>query len=588
MLEDRFELIDVALGRKIPDTWVRGGSLVNVLTGEILESCNIAISHGRIASVGLSEVQAKDDALILNAEGFYVLPGLIDGHVHIESSMLRPIEFCRATLPHGTTSVLIDPHEITNVLGLDGVRYMLDESEGLPLKFFVQIPSCVPSAPNLETSGASINGKDVALALNWQRVVGLAEVMNFPGVLLKDPNILDEIRITLERGKIVEGHAPGLGLRELNAYASAGVKGDHESISSEEAIMKLRLGMTLEIREGSSAKNLEAIIPSLLAKKIDLRHCLLVTDDKHADEILSEGHVDHLLHQAIFQGVDPVKAIQMVTINVAEHFHLESEIGSISPGRSADLTIVKNLEDPKPAYVFSNGCLVAKDGKLTSKLTPFQCPETVRRSIHLKRQILPSDFEIPVATGSSSLDVLVIGVKDGEAYTHRLVERMRVENGLLVPDLKKDILKVSVIERHKATGNIGLGFVEGFGIKKGAIGSSVGHDSHNIIVLGTNDTDMAHAVSSIARMDGGIVAVKSRRAIARLPLHIAGLMSDQNAHEVVKGLRKIQEAVENLGTTLRSPFMTLSFLPLAVIPHLRITDKGLVDVDKFKTVSLLA
>lgn len=586
MFEERVRLVDVALGRKKADVVLRGGSLINVLTGEIIESCDIAICGRRIASVGVTDVKIDRDSLIIDARGLYVIPGLIDGHIHIESSMLRPIEFCRVVLPFGTTSVVVDPHEIANVLGLRGVRYILDESEELPLNFFVQIPSCVPAAPGMETSGAEFDEKDIAVALQWSRVVGLAEVMNYPGVLSGDSKLLAEIRTTLEAGKIVEGHAPGLDLSKINAYISLGIKGDHESVSGEEAVTKLRLGMYLEIREGSSMKNLRTIVASLLGLDIDLRHCILVTDDKHADDLLDEGHMNHLLHRVIEEGVDPVRAVQMATINVAEHFHLEDTIGSVSPGRLADLVLVKNLETPNPSYVFSNGVLVARDGRLTCRLSPFQCPEVVRKSIHLRGTISQSDLKIPAVADSIRMDVLVIGVRDGQAYTDRLVENMPVENGLIASDVNRDLLKVAVIERHKATGNIGLGFVKGFGIQTGAISSSVGHDSHNITVVGTNDVDMSVAVSSIAKMDGGIVVVQDQKIVAFLALPIAGLMSDKDAWWVSERLKKTCEAAKSLGVTLSSPFMTMSFLPLAVIPHLRITDKGLVDVDQFKIVPL--
>ncbi len=588
MFEERVDLIDVALGGKKADTIVRGGSLVDVMTGRILESCDVALFGSRIASVGVSDVLAKRNTLVIDAEGLYILPGLIDGHIHIESSMLRPIEFCRAVLPFGTTSVVIDPHEIANVLGLEGVCYMLNETENLPLKFFIQIPSCVPAAPSLETSGAKLDEKDIAEALCWRRVVGLAEVMNYPGVLAKDTKMMAEIRTTLESGGIVEGHAPGLNLRELNAYTSLGIKGDHESTSGEEALEKLRLGMTLEIREGSSTKNLKSIIGSLLDYGADLRHCILVTDDKHADDLLLEGHMNHLLRRAIEEGVDPIRAVQMATINVAEHFHLESEIGAISPGKLADLVLIEDLENPTPSYVFSNGTLVAKDGNLVYRMPSFQCPETVKKSIHLRSPVLPSNLRITPPEDSPFVDVLVIGVKEGESRTERLVEQLEVKNGSVALDIERDILKVSVVERHKATGNIGLGFVKGFGIKKGAIGSSVGHDSHNITVVGTSDNDMAYAVSSISDMGGGIIVVESQRTVANLPLPIAGLMSTKQAGEAAEELRKVREATRTLGAKLGFPFMVLSFLPLAVIPRLRITDKGLVDVDQFKIVSLFA
>jgi len=579
------ELVGVALGREPADIVIKGGRLVNVDTAEIEDGVDVALKGKRIALVGDGRHCIRKGTTVIEAKGKYLTPGLFDAHVHVESSMVTVTQFARAVLPHGTTGVFIDPHEIANVLGMLGVKIMLDEGADLPLKVFVTIPSCVPSAPGLETNGAEIGPADIAEGLKWERVVGLGEVMNFPGVLAGDKKTHGEIRAALDRHKVVEGHAPGLLDRRLSAYVAAGIRSDHESITREEAIEKLRLGMKLEIREGSTAKNLKALVKPIIELKLDTRHCLLATDDRHPSDLVREGHMDHVIRRAIEEGLDPIRAIQMATINTAEHFGVDGELGSISPGKLADILIVNDIEKFSAEKVIADGWLVAENGRLTIKFPAPRYPKFARRTMNLK-QVTPKDFDVRAPVKKGKVKVRVIGLVEGQVFTKQEIASLKVEDGLVKSDLGNDILKAAVVERHRATGNIGRGFVRGFGMKKGAIASSVGHDAHNITIVGTNERDMAVAVNVVARMGGGQVVVNKGKVLSKVELPIAGLMSDKPVEAVSSELEVLHRVAKRLGIELKSPFMRLSFLPLAVIPKLRITDKGLVDVEKFKLVDL--
>jgi len=580
---DRISLVNVALGKAPADLVLMGGKLVNVETAEIESKVDIAIKGDRIALVGDAKHCIGAETRVIDASGKYILPGLLDAHVHIESSMMTVTQFARAVLPHGTTGVFIDPHEIANVLGMLGVKFMLDEGDRLPLKVFVTLPSCVPSAPGLETSGAEINQNDIVKGLKWRRVVGLGEVMNYPGVLAGNKKMRDEIDAALNAQKVVEGHAPGLLGKELAAYIAAGVRSDHESLTPGEAVQKLRLGMALEIREGSAAKNLAALVKPIIKFKLDTRHCLLATDDCHPEDLMKEGHIDHVVRRAIEEGVDPIKAIQMATLNTAEHFELDRDIGSVSPGKIADVVIVGNLEKFNVERVIVNGKIVAERGKLKITLPIRKSPSFARKTMKLKREVNAEDFKI-TTNEMNKVKVRVIGIAKGQILASQHIERLETRGGAVLLDAKRDIAKVAVVERHHATGNIGLGFVRGFGIRRGAIASSVGHDAHNITVVGVNDEDMATAVNTIASIGGGQVVVSRDEILARIGLPIAGLMSDEPVEVVSAQLEKLHLAAKRLGIKIRSPFMQMAFLPLAVIPELRITDKGLVDVEARKIV----
>ncbi len=583
---DAKSLIDVALGRRKADLVLKDGRLVNVCTGEILDHTGVAVKNGRVAFVGGVEEIQCDRSSIINAKGYHLVPGLIDGHVHVESSMLTLTQFARTVLPRGSTTVMIDPHEIGNVLGLKGVQLMLNEAKKLPLKVFVQVPSCVPSAPGLETTGGTINASDVKKAMAWKGVVGLGEVMNYPGVFQKSWKLLREIEETEKSGKIVEGHAPKLTEAELNAYASCGIRGNHEATGPEDALQNLRLGIKLELREGSTMKNLNGLMKSLLKAKVDTRHCILVSDDRSAHDIVNEGHMDHIVRRAIEEGVDPVEAIEMATINTAEHFEVDKNVGMIAPGRIADIIMVKRLEDMKPEKVIANGSVVAENGILTVNLPNPRYPNYVRNTVHVGKELSAIDFDIRSVGSTASIKTLVIDVTEGGAMTRKIVRALKVKDGLIESDVSEDVVKIGVVERHRGTGHIGKGFVKGFGIKRGAIASTIGHDAHNLVVLGVRSGDMAFAANVVSDIDGGLVAVDSGHVLARLPLPIAGLMSDRPADEVASRAAALDEAARKLGSKLEKPFLALSFMPLAVIPELRITDRGLVDVNKFNLTGI--
>ncbi len=580
------ELVDAALGRIPSDLVIKGARLVNVNTTEIEEHVDIAVKNGRIALVGDASHCVGKETKVITAGGEYFVPGLLDAHIHPESSMVTLTQFARAVLPRGTTGVFVDPHEIANVLGLRGIKLLIEESKRLPLKVFVEISSCVPSAPGLETTGVELGLKDIASALKLRNVVGLAEVMNFPGVLAGNEKVHRKIAVARNAGKVVEGHAPGLVGRELAAYISAGIESDHESFTEKEAVEKLRRGMKLEVREGSAAKNLTTLIKPILKLKLDTRHCLLATDDRHPYDLLREGHMDHVVRRAIDEGVDPIKAIQMATINTANHFWI-SDIGDLSPGKIADILVVEDLRKFEVKKVFANGRLVAENGKLLLTLQQRAYPKFVKNSVRLKKKITPSNFVVKSALALGLVKVRVIGVIEGEIVTEHKILSLQVKNGEVMPDLARDVVRVAVVERHRRTGNIGLGFVRGFGMKRGALASSVGHDAHNITVVGINPEDMAVAVNEVVRCGGGQVVVLKGIPTAKLELPIAGLMSDRSIQDVSAQLEMLHRAARRCGVKLESPFMSISFLPLAVIPRLRITDMGLVDVEKFGLVDLI-
>jgi adenine deaminase len=560
-------LIAVARGEEPADLWLKNAQVVNVLSAEI-HPADVAIYGGRV--VGFGQYEARQT---IDLEGRYLCPGFIDGHVHLESSMVQPSEFARAVMPHGTTAVVTDPHEIANVLGLDGVRYILEASEALPLTVYVMLPSCVP-ATQMETAGAELSAADLATLLDHPRVLGLAEMMNFPGVLFRVPEVLEKINMAGQRP--VDGHAPGLSGKDLNAYVAAGVRSDHECTTLDEAREKLRLGMHIFIREGTTARNLRDLLP--LVTPANARHCSFVTDDRHPEDLLSEGHIDDLVRKALAQGLDPVIAVQMASINTAEYFGLRN-VGAIAPGYRADLLVVDDLEQFSITQVFAAGQLVAEEGRFLP--SPTELPRApLESTMHLDLDAL--DFTITAGEGPAK----VIGVIPEQIITERLSVQVPVEGGQAVADPAQGLLKMAVVERHRNTGNVGLGFVKGFGLRKGAIASSVAHDSHNIVVVGADDADMRAAVKAVAKMGGGQVVVADGQVKARLPLPIAGLMSDQPLEKVRDRIEALTAAAQELGCALPDPLMTMSFLALPVIPTLKLTDKGLVDVEQFAVVPL--
>ncbi|MDD5557252.1 MAG: adenine deaminase [bacterium] len=563
-------MIRVARGKAKADTVLKNGRVVNVYSGEIVRA-DVAVVGGVIAGLG-----SYRGAREFDVAGRLVAPGLIDAHIHLESAMVTVPEFARVVVPLGTTSVVSDPHEIANVMGLEGINYMLKSSKYNPLNVFVMIPSCVPSSP-LETSGSELRATDIFFMLNQDWVLGLGEVMDYPGLLAAQPNLLDKIKIV--EGKVIDGHAPGLSGRDLCAYAAMRISSDHECSTPEEAREKLRLGMTIMVREGSGARNMEALLP--LVTPQNLPQFVFCTDDLHPHDLVGEGHMNAVVRKAVRLGLDPVSAIRMCTINPARHYRL-GQLGAIAPGKTADMVVIGDPEAMRVDMVFKNGVLVARDGALLpGAAAAVRPPEPLRGSINIQ-WLRPEYLEIPARAGRCR----VIRLVPGQLLTRQELVRPKTIGGRVVADTEADILKLAVVERHHASSRIGLGLVRGFGLKKGAIASSVAHDAHNIIAVGTNDADIMEAVIKIRKLQGGFTAVVEGKLIASLALPIAGLMSVKAAGEVSAEIRELILVARSMGCAVEDPFMALSFLSLSVIPELKLTDRGLVDVSGQKIVPL--
>lgn len=564
------ETIDIASGDRKVDCLLKNAKVINTFSGDIYKT-DIAVNNGKI--IGFGSYPARK---VYDLKGSYVCPGFIDGHVHIESSMVKIPEFAKVVLPKGTTSVVIDPHEIANVLGLDGIKYMLSSSVDAKLGVYVMLPSCVP-ATSLETSGAELSSHDLGLLLNDERVLGIGEMMNYPGVIYKDEEVLKKIAIA--GNKIIDGHAPMLKGKQLYAYVSAGIKSDHECTDVAEAREKLRAGMHIMIREGTAAKNLKSLLPLVSAE--NSRKFIFVTDDRHLEDIYNQGHIDYLVRTAISMGIDPVRAIQMATINTAEFFGIKN-LGAIAPGYGADLIVFDDLKKIKIRKVFKNGELVGENGNIIEGIIP-EYKAKVRGTVNVK-WIEHEDFALK-AEGSTAK---VINVIPGEIITKMSLEKINSDGGYVSCDIKRDILKVAVIERHMASGRVAKGLVKGFKLKKGAIASSVSHDSHNIVVIGTHDGDMYTAAVQVVKMQGGMCAALNGQVLDALPFPVAGLMSDRSADFVREKLKRLAEIAKNLGSDLPDPFMAMSFLTLPPIPEIRITDRGIIDAVNFKVTDLFS
>ncbi|CAK7053145.1 MAG: Adenine deaminase [Paraeggerthella hongkongensis] len=584
-------LAAVAQGQKPADVVIRDAKLVNVCTAEIQEGIDVAIAQGRIAYLGSAEHCIGESTQVIDAQGQYIAPGFLDGHIHVESSMMGVGEYARAVVPHGTTGIYMDPHEICNVLGLDGVKVMDEDAHRTPLKTMITTPSCVPAVPGFEDTGSFVGPEDVAETMSWPSVVGLGEMMNFPGILGGTDHAHGEVGATLEAGKIVTGHysMPETD-RGLNAYIASGVRCCHESTRAEDALAKMRFGMYAMLRYGSAWKDLPVLAEAVTGNDIDTRYAVLVSDDTHPHTLVADGHLDHIVRTAVELGIDPVTAIQMVTINCAQCFQMDHDLGSIAPGKCADIVFLDNLEDLRVTRVLIDGDVVAEDGKPTFDLEPFVFPAWVTHSMHLGLDITPETFAVPVPEGASNTAARIrtIEVIPGKVGTFETHVDLPVIEGLLESDTGLDVLKTFVFERHHETGTFGYGFVKGFGIKRGAMASTVAHDAHNLLVVGTNDDDMALAANTLASCGGGMVVVADGEILGLVELPIAGLMDALPAEELSAKVHALEGAWEKIGCTMPSPFMTMALIPLACLPELRLTNRGLVDCTTFQFASLLA
>ena len=559
---DLSRLIRVARGDAEADVVFTNARIVNTFTGEIEEG-NVAVAEGRVAGIGDYDEAART----VDVGGRYLAPGLIDGHFHLESTYLHVDQFARAVVPRGTLAAVTDLHEVTNVAGLDGMRYIMECGRRVPMDLFFMAPSCVP-ATDMETSGAKLGPDDIRKALRWKDVLGLGEVMNFPGVIGGDEDVLDKLRAA--NGRPRDGHAPHVRGKALNAYLAPIIGSEHESTEYDEGLEKLRRGMRLMIREGSSEKNLEALLP--LVNDGNYHRCMLVVDDRNALDVLREGDVDAVVRKAIRLGLDPVRAIQMATLNVAEYFRLEG-LGGIAPGYFANMLVLRDLETLDIAEVYYRGELVAQDGKANFS-APLPSNEWIKRTVNVR----PFDVDDMALAAGASETFPVIEIIPGQIVTRRRDEKPSRSNGSIVADPERDMLKLVVVERHKATGNIGVGLVGGFGLKRGALATSVAHDSHNIVVVGVDDADIYAAVKEVERNQGGLCVVAGGEVLASLPLPIAGLLSTEPLEAVAGKLEELERLASELGCSVNSPFSVLSFLALPVIPELKLTDMGLVDV----------
>ena len=579
-------LSDVAMGRRPADTVIRGARLVNVCTHEILDHTDVAIACGRIALVGDAAHCIGPETEVIEAGGQLLAPGFLDGHIHIESSMLTPVEYARAVLPHGTTGIYYDPHEICNVLGLKGVDLMAADAAKTPLKAMLTTPSCVPAVPGFEDSGAEITPADIASEMRHDYTVGLGEMMNFPGITGAAEAAHGIVGETLKAGKIVTGHysVPETGAG-LNAYIASGVRCCHESTRAADALAKMRLGMYAMLREGSAWHDLQEVSKAITENDVDSRYAVMVSDDTHPHTLLSEGHLDHIVRRAVSFGVDFVTAIQMVTLNCAQCFKMDDELGSVTPGKCADLVLIDNETDINVTRVLIDGETVAENGRLTIELPKSELPDWAMDTMHVGETITPDTFKIHTdkkdTTTVRAIEIIPVRVGDYERHV-----QLKVENGELKSDTAQDVLKAFVFERHNATGRHGVGFVKGFHVQCGAMASTVAHDAHNLLVIGTNDEDMALAANTLIACGGGEVIVQNGKVLGCVPLPLAGLMNPKPAEEMNALVENLGKAWKQIGCDIQSPFMTMALIPLACLPELRLTNRGLVDCTTFSFTDL--
>jgi adenine deaminase len=583
-------LVDVAMGRKPADLLILNGSWISVQSGEIIPTTDVAIVKGRIAYVGPDGSHTRGEhTSLIDAAGGFLVPGLLDAHMHVESGMLTVTEFVRAVIPHGTTGMFVDPHEIANVFGLKGVRLMVDEARTQPIHVWVQMPSCVPSAPGLETPGSTIGPEEVAEAMTWDGIIGLGEMMNFPGVFNGDEQMHAEMAETRRAGKVIGGHyaSPDLGL-PFHGYVAGGPQDDHEGTRMEDAAARVRQGMKAMLRLGSAWHDVAEQVRAITEMGLDPRHFILCTDDCHSGTLVKEGHINRAVMQAISCGVPPVTAIQMATLNTAEHFGLAGDVGLIAPGRSADILIVSDLPKLQIEQVIAKGQVVAENGHLAQELPAYVYPEWATSSVRLDQPLSAEDFRLLASIAVEQATANIIGVIENQAPTSHLRMRVPIQDGEVRVDLERDIAKIAVVERHRGTGGVQVGLVHGFGFNRAcAVASTVAHDSHHMIVVGTDESDMAKAANELARVGGGQIVVRRGEIIGLVELPIAGLMSNERAEVVAEKAASVLEGFKACGCQLNSPNMQLSLLALVVIPELRISDLGLVDVNRFDFVPVL-
>ncbi len=584
--EVTMDLVKCAQGMVPAELLINNCKLINVCTKEIQEGINVAVIKGRIAYVGTSnQIKADENTVVIDANGKYLAPGFMDGHMHIESSMLTVNEYAKAVIPHGTSACMIDPHEICNVLGMDGVKYMIEESKGTPLKTMVTAPSCVPAVPGFEDTGSHIGPEEIKEMMTWNEIVGLGEMMNFPGILYSNEETHKIVGETLKADKCVTGHysVPETDTG-LNAYIASGVRCCHESTREIDSLTKMRLGMYAQLREGSAWHDLCEVGKAITNHEIDSRFACLVTDDTHPHTLTEKGHLDYVIKRAIEEGIDPISAIQMVTINVAALYQLDHEMGSITPSKCADMVLIDDINTCHISMSIIDGEVVSENGVIAKEIKPYQYPESAKNSVHLNK-ITEKDLRIEAE--GDKVKVRAMEVIPGKTITLESFVELPVINGEVVADSNVDTMKAVVFERHHETGRNGYGFIKGFGIKKGALAQTVAHDAHNLLVVGTNDKDMVIAANTLIECGGGLVAVLDGKVIGLVPLRIAGLMSDNPLEVVNKEVEGIEKAWIELGSKLPSPFMTMGIQSLACIPEIRLTNRGLVDCRTFEFVDLI-
>lgn len=579
------DLAKVAIGNAFADLVIENANLVNVCTEEIIPSVSVAVACGRIARIGDCKDIIGKDTIVIDAKGKYLAPAFLDAHMHLESSMLTFSEYAKAVIPHGTSGVFYDPHEICNVLGVKGVKLLVEESKVTPLKAMLTFPSCVPAVEGFEDNGAKITEKDIKKVMKWKETVALGEMMNFPGIINSQDAPHRIVGEALKAGKTVQGHYSVLETEKgLNAYACSGVRNCHESVRAEDALAKMRMGIYAFMREGSAWRDLTEVIKAVTEKKVDISYCCLVTDDSHPNTLLKNGHLDHIVKMAVNAGVPFTSAIRMVSLNVAKCHNLDGDLGSIAPSKCADMVLIDSPENCHVTDVFIDGNHLVKDGKLQVDIPKFEYPKKAKHSVKLNEKT-EKDFKI--YCDKDKVKIRAIKITPEKTITTEEIVELEAHNGELKSNVEKDLLKCFVFDRHHKNGKYAYGFVKGFGIKSGALAQTVSHDAHNMQVVGTSDSDMALAVNLLTACGGGLIAVKDGKVLGHVPLSIAGLISEKSLEETSDLLKNIERAWEEMGSNVPSPFMTMALIPLAVIPNIRLTNRGIVDCNEFKFVPLI-